>query len=77
MDKFVVVGIFCDAADAVAAHLRFGAVGIEHPHSDVGTFRRADEYQAIGADAEMAVADGLGERAMGRSTCSSKQLTYT
>src|SRR5439155_25556809 len=53
----VVVDVLGHAADAVAAHLRFAAVGVEHAHAGVGALRRADEDQAVAADAEMAVAD--------------------
>src|SRR5262249_12849230 len=45
------------AADAVAAHLRLAAVGVVHAHARVGLVGRADEDEAVGADAEMAVAD--------------------
>ena len=54
----VVVEVLGHAPDAVAAHLALGAVGIEHPHPGVGPFRGHDEDQAVGADAEVPVADG-------------------
>ena len=57
----VVVDVLGDAADAVAAHLAFGAVGVEHAHAGVGPFGGGDQDQAVGADAEVAVADGAGE----------------
>jgi len=56
-----------DAAEAVAAHLGFGAVGVEHAHADGGVLftgvggGRADEDEAVGADAGVAVAHGAGE----------------
>ena len=56
----VVVDILGHAADAVAAHLAFAAVGVEHPHPGVGPFRRADQDQAVAADAEVPIADPAG-----------------
>ena len=53
----VVVKILGDAAHAVAAHLAFRAVGVEHPHPGIGSFRGHDQDQAVAADAEMAIAD--------------------
>jgi hypothetical protein len=47
-----------DAADAVAAHLRLAAVGVEHAHLRVGDLGAADEDEAVAADAEVAVAHG-------------------
>ena len=38
----VVIHIFADAADTVAAHPPLGAVGVEHPHTAVGFCRRLD-----------------------------------
>ena len=54
-----------EAADAVAAHLGGGAVGVVVQHEEVGVRRRrgAHEDQPVSADAEVAVAeplDGLG-----------------
>ncbi len=60
----MIVQIFGDAADAVAAHLAFRAVGVEHPHPGIGSFRGHDQDQAIAADPEMAIAD-LDRRAAG------------
>jgi hypothetical protein len=57
----VVVDVLGHAADAVAAHFRLAAVGIEHPHAGVGSFAGADEDQAVSADAEMAVGDDAGQ----------------
>ena len=53
----VVVDVLGDAADAVAAHFRLGAVGVEHPHPGVGPLAGTNEDQAVAADAEMAVGD--------------------
>ena len=58
----VVEHILGDAANAVAAHLAFGAVGVEHPHSGVGPLGGHDQDQAVAADAEVAVADGPRQR---------------
>src|SRR5262249_17268252 len=43
--------------NAVAAHLGFAAVRVEHAHAHVGPLGRADEDQPVAADAEVAVAD--------------------
>ncbi len=51
-----------DAANAVAAHFAFRAVGVEHSHFRVGAFGRHDHDEAVAADARMAVAHGEGER---------------
>ena len=53
----VVVKILTDTADAVAAHLAFRAVGIEHTHFRVAGVRRIDEYHAVAAYAEMPVGE--------------------
>ena len=63
----VVVDVLGDAADAVAAHLAFGAVGVEHPHPGIGPLGGHDQDQAVAADAEVAVADGARQRARGRA----------
>ena len=55
LHQAVIVGIFADAADAVAAHGALGSVRIVHDHADVRYFRRSDENQAVRADAEVAV----------------------
>ena len=57
----VVVDVLGDATDAVAAHLRLGAVGIEHLHPGVGRLGGEDEDQAVAADAEVAIAHAAGE----------------
>ena len=53
----MIVQILGDTADPVAAHLAFGAVGVEHPHPGIGSFRGHDQDQAVAADSEMAIAD--------------------
>ena len=74
----MVVDILGHAADAVAAHLRLGAVGVEHPHPGVGHLAGADQNQSVAADAEMPVGHPPGQRRPGRCGIgSSKQSTYT
>jgi hypothetical protein len=53
----LVVYIFGHAADAVAAHLRVRAVGVEHPHLSIGVVGRTDQNQSIAADAKMPIGD--------------------
>src|SRR5262249_28159403 len=50
-----------EAAQAVAAHLRLAAVGVEHAHAGVGPFGGADEDEAVGADPEMTITHHLAE----------------
>ena len=57
----VIVNVFGEAADAVAAHLDLTAVGVVDLHLEVGDFRRMHRQQLIGADAEAAVAELLGD----------------
>ena len=57
----VIVNVLRHAPDAVAAHFRLGAVGIEHLHPGVGDLGGEDEDQAVAADAEVAVGDSAGE----------------
>jgi len=57
VDEGVVVGVLCYAADAVSAHFGLGAVGVEHSHFEVGGLGGQDEDEAVGADAEVSVAD--------------------
>ena len=59
--EIVVEGVFGDAANAVAAHFGFAAVGVEHAHADVGFLGGEDEDQAVGSDAEVAIGDADGE----------------
>ena len=56
MREAPVVDILGEAADAVAAHLRFGAVRVEHPHPKRRGLARQDQDHAVRADAELAVA---------------------
>ena len=51
----MVVGIFRHATDAVAAHLPFQAVGVEHSHANVGLLRWHDENQPVAADAGVTI----------------------
>ena len=59
VDEAGVHRVFGDAADAVAAHLRLGAVGIDDPHGYVRALSRQDIEDAVRTDAEMTVADLL------------------
>jgi len=55
----VFVQILGDAADAIAAHLCFAAVGIEDPHPGCGAAawpRIKDRQDSVGPDAQMSVA---------------------
>src|SRR5947207_2968732 len=52
----MVINIFGNAAQAVAAHLRLATVGVEHAHAGVGFLRRANQDQTIRPDSEMTVA---------------------
>ena len=52
-----------EAAHAVSGHLRLRAIGVEDAHADRCPVRRDGEDEAVCADAEVAVADRLGERA--------------
>ena len=56
----MVIDVFGDAADAVAAHLSFGAIQIVHSHAEICFIRRTDENKTVGTDAKMAVADNFG-----------------
>ena len=64
----MVESVLGDAADAVAAHLRLAAVGVEHPHPHVRRFRWKDQDQSISPNAKMPVRDfpgnarGIGHR---------------
>ena len=51
-----------DAADAVAAHLGFAAVGVQHAHARVAGLAGQDGEHAVAADAEPAIADGAHHR---------------
>ena len=50
-----VVHKFSHAADTVAAHFRFAAVGIENAHFEVGDLGILNQNQAVGADTEVPV----------------------
>ena len=59
LEEAALVDILAYAAARVATHHGLGAVGVENAHREVGNGgvgRRANEHQAVGADAEMAVA---------------------
>ncbi len=51
-----------DAANAVAAHLRLAAIGVEHAHARVTVDGRQDRQNAVGADAEVAIAHRAHDR---------------
>ena len=53
IDDAVVVDIFGKAADAVAAHFRFTAVGIDDAHADVRLFARYDDDDTVRSDTRM------------------------
>ena len=53
----MVIDIFGNAADTVSAHGTLRAVQIVHIHLAVRDLRRADQDQAVGTDAKVAVAD--------------------
>ena len=58
----MVVHVFCHAPQPVAAHLRFGTIGVEHSHAGIGArVRRTNQNQSIAADAEMPVGNALGQ----------------
>ena len=57
----VVVDVFCEAADAVAAHFRLAAVGVDNAHPHVGLIAGHDDDDAVGADSRMAVAHFHGQ----------------
>ena len=47
------IHVFADAADGVAAHFGFAAIGVENAHAKVRAVRGLNEHQAVGARAEM------------------------
>ena len=49
--------VFGEAAEAVAAHLAVGTVGVDDPHARGGGLGVLDEQDAVGADPEVPVAD--------------------
>ncbi|MNY10207.1 hypothetical protein D3C86_1431680 [compost metagenome] len=50
-----------EAAQAVAAHLGLGAVGVDHAHPEVGHLGGQHEQEAVRADPEVAIAKRRGE----------------
>ena len=63
LGESMVVDIFRQGAQGVAAHLPFAAVGVEHPHPELPPVRRTNQHQPVGADAEVPVAHPPGQRA--------------
>ena len=59
----LVIDVFAEAADAVAAHGPLGAVGVEHPHPEIRPPGRADADDPVPAHAEVAVGQAAGQRA--------------
>src|SRR5690242_4767675 len=55
----MVIRILRHTSHAIAAHLSFGAVGVEHAHAYVGLRGRKDQDQTIRADAVMTIGDFL------------------
>ena len=55
VDDRIVIAILCHATYAVAAHLTFAAVGVEHSHFYVCDVAVAYQYNTVGADSEMSV----------------------
>ncbi len=53
--NIMIVGIFCDTADAVSTHRAFRSVCIVHDHAAVCYIRRSDGDQAVRTDPEMTV----------------------
>ena len=51
-----------EAAEAVAAHLAVGAVGVDNHHPRRRGVRVLGDQDAVGADAEMPIADARRER---------------
>ena len=52
--------VFGETAEAVAAHLAVGAVGVDDRHARGGGLGVLDEQDAVGADPEVPVADPRG-----------------
>ena len=52
--------VFGETAEAVAAHLAVGAVGVDDRHAGGGGLGVLDEQDAVGADPEVPVADSRG-----------------
>ena len=60
-DEPTVIDVFAHAADSVSAHLAARAVGVVNIHFAVGNFARLDEDDAVGADAEVDIAEPDGQ----------------
>src|SRR6266576_1970362 len=58
----MIVNIFGEAANPVAAHLHLAAVGVVDLHLEVGDLRWMHRQQLVGADAEATVAELLSDR---------------
>src|SRR5712691_2526190 len=58
----MIVHVFADTTDTVAAHLATATVGVVHLHAGVGGVGRTDEDEPIATDAGAAVADLLRHR---------------
>ena len=78
----LVKNVFSHTADAVAAHFRFTAVGIEDTHFEVGNSRRRNQNNPVRADAEMAVGifyrqgNGIGDFAVDVQIVVSESLHF-
>ena len=56
----MIVNVFSETADAVAAHFHLPTVSIVDLHLKVGDLRRMDREELVGPDAEAAIAEPLG-----------------
>jgi hypothetical protein len=61
LGQTVLVDVLSEAADAVSAHLHLAAIGIVNLHLEVADLRGMDCEELVGADAEAAVAESLGQ----------------
>ena len=61
-DPAAVPGVAGGAADGIAAHFGFAAIGIKNAHGEIGALGGKEQDQAIAADAEVPVADTAGEQ---------------
>ncbi len=57
----MIVDVFGNAANTVAAHFGLGPIGVVHAHASVATFARTDQDHAIGPDSEVAIRNLFGE----------------
>ena len=53
----VIVYIFSDAAQSVAAHFPLRTIRVEHPHTEVPFLGRTDQYHSVRTDCKMTVTD--------------------